>query len=49
MASFLKSDLFRNFLGGFMLGTVLMFTLGSDDEPVPRDSGRPVATATLDS
>lgn len=49
MASFLKSDLLRNFLGGFVLGTILMFTVGSDDEPVPGDSGRPLVTAALDS
>ena len=49
MASFFTSDLVRNFLGGFVLGTVLMFTVGSGDEPLPPDSSRPAATAVLDS
>lgn len=49
MDSFFKSDLIRNFLGGFALGVVLMFTIGSGDESIPPDGGRPVATAALDS
>ena len=49
MASFFDSDLVRNFLGGFVLGTVLMFTVGSGDEPVPPDSGRAAATASFNS
>ena len=48
MAGFFKFDLVCNFLGGFVLGTILMFSVGSSDEPVSRDSGSPEATA-LDS
>jgi hypothetical protein len=48
MAGFFNSDLVRNFLGGFVLGTVLMFTVGSGDESVPPDGVSPAA-AVLDS
>lgn len=49
MAILFNSDLVRNFLGGFVLGTVLMFTIGNNDESVPPDSGLPVAAASFDS
>lgn len=49
MAGFFNSDLVRNFLGGFVLGIVLMFTVGSGDEPVQPDSGGSVASAALDT
>jgi hypothetical protein len=48
MAGFFNSDLVRNFLGGFVLGAVLMFTVGSGDESVPPDGDRAAATAALD-
>lgn len=31
MSSFLTSDLFRNFLGGFAIGAIAMFVLQPDD------------------
>src|SRR3546814_3791745 len=43
MAAMFKSDLFRNFFGGFVLGAVLVFTFGSGDESLPRDRGAPAA------
>ena len=49
MAGFFNSDLVRNFLGGFVLGTVLRFTVGSGDESLPPDSDRAAATAPFDS
>jgi hypothetical protein len=49
MAGFFNSDLVRNFLGGFVLGTVLMFTVGSGDESLPPDGGVSPAAAVLDS
>lgn len=33
MTTFLKSDLFLRFLGGFMLGTIGVFVLQPNDEP----------------
>lgn len=47
MITFFKSDLFRNFLGGFVLGTVLVFTFSGGDDAVARDSGRPAASSSL--
>ena len=49
MATFFTSELFRNFLGGFVLGTVLVFTFTSGEEPASRDGDRPSAVATLES
>ncbi|HEY9580675.1 MAG TPA: hypothetical protein VIR65_12520 [Rhizorhapis sp.] len=50
MAAMFKSDLFRNFFGGFVLGAVLVFTFGSGDESLPRDRGAPAAAiAALNS
>src|SRR3546814_3399485 len=50
MASMFKSDLFRNFFGGFVLGAVLVFTFGSGEESLPRDRGSPAAAiAALNS
>lgn len=49
MATFFTSELFRNFLGGFVLGTVLVFTFTSGEEPASRDGDRPTAVATLES
>src|SRR3546814_21134084 len=43
MAAMFKSDLFRYFFGGFVLGAVLVFTFGSGDESLPRDRGAPAA------
>jgi hypothetical protein len=34
MVTFLKSDLFLRFLGGFAIGAVAMFTLQPKDAPV---------------
>ncbi|MBB4640932.1 hypothetical protein [Rhizorhapis suberifaciens] len=48
MAAFLKSELFRNFLGGFALGAVLVFTFGGD-EPAQQFRNGPEAAARLDS
>lgn len=48
MATFLKSELFRNFMGGFALGAVLMFTF-SGDEPAQQLRDRPEAATRLAS
>lgn len=48
MINFLTSELFGKFLGGFVLGTVLVFTFSGDDEPVALD-GSPAAVAALES
>lgn len=34
MIGFLKSELFRKFCGGFVLGAVLVFTFGGEESPV---------------
>jgi hypothetical protein len=48
MISFLKSELFGKFLGGFVLGAVLVFTLGGGEESVALE-GNPAAVAALGS
>src|SRR3546814_16570888 len=50
MAAMFKSDLFRNFFGGFVLGAVLVFSFGSGDDSLPRDRGAsPAALSALNS
>ena len=48
MISFLKSGLFRNFLGGFVLGTVLVLTFGGGEDAAALESN-PAAVAALGS
>lgn len=48
MISFLKSDLFGKFLGGFLLGAILVFTFDSGEESIALE-GNPAAVAALGS
>lgn len=48
MISFLKSELFGKFLGGFMLGAVLVFTFSGGEEGMALE-GNPAAVAALGS
>lgn len=48
MIGFLKSELFGKFLGGFALGTVLVFTFGNGSEAVTLENN-PAAVAALGS
>lgn len=47
MISFLKSELFGKFLGGFVLGAVLVFTFSGDEAGALE--GNPAAIAALGS
>lgn len=49
MISFLKSELFRNFLGGFALGIILVLTFQGDDEAVALEDSSPVVEEMLAS
>lgn len=45
MGAFLKSELFRNFLGGFALGAVLVFSFGGEEPASRYSEGAPVIAA----
>lgn len=45
MTTILKSDLFRNFLGGFAIGAVAMFVLVPEDGRA--ESARPVIESSV--
>ncbi|MBK5264868.1 MAG: hypothetical protein JJE34_06495 [Alphaproteobacteria bacterium] len=46
MTTLFKSDLVRNFLGGFLFGAILVFTVGGSDNAAARQKeGPPVEAA----
>ncbi|MCF8708139.1 hypothetical protein [Rhizorhapis sp. SPR117] len=41
MATLFKSSFVRNFLGGFLFGAVLVFTIGGNDDAAARQNEAP--------